>query len=190
MSRKYACRGVGPKAWGVVLAVLLAACQREAHEELSASASPEAAAVDSSARGALQAPEVVRAWLRDLEEAHRAADAAKDPTSRGVAVARLAELYERENTLPRDLPEIVELRQDLAVRAARLELAASDASAALAWVERGLALSEEPSVLAATLWMVAADAHETRGDFGEARRALHQALAINQQLLHRELEEP
>lgn len=190
MSRICVFRGVGPKALGVALAILLVACQREAHEERSASPPMKAAAVDPSAEDVLRAPEIVRAWLQALEEAHRAADEAKDPTSRGAAVARLAELYERGDTLPRNLSEIVQLRQDLAVRAARLELASSDEAAALAWVERGLALSEEPSVLAATLWMVAADVHEARGDLGEARRALRRALAINQQLLDRELEEP
>lgn len=192
MKRARASMGLGPKAWGVSLLLLVAACQREGSEERVASAPTASPAIASSAVGVAPAPEAeaTRSWLRELQVAHRAADDARDPTSRKAALELLTDLYQRGDTLPRAVEEIVQLRQDIAVRAARLALASSDEMAALAWVERGLDLSGEPSVLAATLWMVAADAHEARGDLADARRALQQALAINQQLLDRELEDP
>lgn len=127
-------------------------------------------------------------WLEELEEAHREADMASDDAARRAALGRLAELDQRAPAAP--AAELIELRQDLAVRAARLELQLGRPEAALAWAQRGLELSPGPSVMAATLWLTSADAHEAAGRLDETRAALSKALTINKRLFERELGEP
>jgi hypothetical protein len=128
-----------------------------------------------------------------LKEAHQIADSAASGEEKQRAAERLAALFDAvaslEETPAGTSPHVVAVRQDLAARASQLwlEHAPKDAKRL---AERGLALSETPSVLRANLYIALADAEEALGRPSEARSALVSALSINAQLFEAELEHP
>lgn len=190
-----------PKAWAGAAAraaqvltglALLAAlgCSRK-EEPLPASRQAEGARVDPAEQvrpgGEGRRP---ADWLGEVRRVHERADRAGDPREQQGVLDRMQELW---RTVPPSLGssvEALELRQELAARAARLELAAGRPREARRWAEQGLALKDGVSALRAVLWLVIADAHEVEGNGPEARGALKEALGSHQQLLERELEEP
>jgi tetratricopeptide (TPR) repeat protein len=121
---------------------------------------------------------------------HETIDHASDAATRESALERMSELWASVPPSWAARPEAVELRQELAARAARLELAAGRPREARRWAERGLALDQDVSSLSAALWLVMADAYEAEGNTSEARGALKEALASHERLLERELEDP
>jgi len=130
-----------------------------------------------------------------LRSAHSAADGASahdklSPSRTEDALAAIAKAYTEPLPPQISFTEALPLRQDLADRAARLELAQGNPQAALTWTARGLALSTAPGVFRANLLLTSADAHEAMNQPDAARAALLQALEVNQQLLDRELENP
>ncbi len=129
-------------------------------------------------------------WLRALRLAHEEADDARTPAERAEALASIGRLFEARLPGGVDDPATRALRQDLASRAARLALELGRSAEALDWATRGLGLSSAPTVLRANLLLVRADALEATGQREAARAALVEALAINQQLLDQELENP
>lgn len=176
-------------AWGA--AALTGGC---ATERTRAEPSPESVSVSAAPPPAPAPPSAVSsknaAWITQLREVHQAVDGAQTPAKKRAALGGLEQLF--ESRPPQDMlaAELLPVRQDLADRAARLELSLGNAQDALSWTSRGLGLSTEPSVFRANLLLTTADAHEALGQKKPARTALMQALKVNRALLDRELENP
>lgn len=172
-------------------------------------APPAAQVADRTLPGETKA--LAQDWLLELKQAHTAASAARTDAEKRAALLDLGRAFEHATELSRKLTatpaveakgvtkgapgqmahaEVVSLSQDLASRAARIELALGSGAAALAWAERGLALSPAPSVLRANLLLDAADAHGLSGRPALGKPFLLEALRINQRLLDEELETP
>jgi hypothetical protein len=141
-------------------------------------------------------------WLLEVRRVHRMVDYAETEADRAASLTELSRVFEASAEISRKLgsgsdvgvgsarAEVTSLSQDLASRAARIELARHHGPAALAWAQRGLALSEAPTVMRANLLLDAADAHKLQNEPDKARGLLVEALRINQTLLHKELETP
>jgi hypothetical protein len=125
------------------------------------------------------------AYAAEVRAAHRTADAATSPELKRTAERALASAFERGE----GPGAIAALRQDLADRAARLELELGHAQEALDWTQRGLAIEGAPSLLRANLLITEADAWVALGKRGAARQSLLAALEVNQALLTDELTE-
>jgi tetratricopeptide (TPR) repeat protein len=168
----------------------LGACSRSEAPESKASVA-QSEAEEVTPRQAAAEPEVTRSSEKDFKQAlivaHRAADEAKERPAEEEA----ARLLEQALTLPVAPGETsLILRQDLSVRAATLRLRGGDLKQAEVLVQQGLALSDAPSAARAQLLMTLADVEEAKGQLDEAKQALLGALAINQELFEKELEEP
>jgi hypothetical protein len=129
-----------------------------------------------------------RAYAAEVRAAHQTADAAESPAQKAAAKDALESAFQRGD----EPGAAAAIRQDLADRAARLELELGHAAEALRWTQRGLAIDDAPSVLRANLLITEAEALAAQGQRAEARQALFAALEINQALLQVELdtEEP
>lgn len=82
------------------------------------------------------------------------------------------------------------VRQDLAYRLARIDMAEGRDRDALSWAQKGLALGRNASVETANLLIVSGHANQRIGNEQQAIVDLHEALVINDTLLTRALEAP
>jgi hypothetical protein len=133
------------------------------------------------------------AWVAELRSVHVKLDAAKSASEQRSALQAVERLFESPPQLGAvggTAPELLPLRQDLASRAARVELALGDAMNAGRWAERGLTLTSAPSLFRANLLLDSAEVSRRKGDHAGARAALLEAMQINQHLLEEELESP
>jgi len=130
-------------------------------------------------------PSQDRAYAAEVRAAHQTADSATTQEQKRAAERALESAFERSAAPGAEAA----LRQDLADRAARLELELGHAQQALDWTQRGLAVEGAPDLLRANLLITEADAWVALGQRGEARQSLLAALEINQALLSSELEE-
>lgn len=122
-----------------------------------------------------------------LRKVHEEADAARSQKEKSLSAERLLSLYEA--TGAESSPHFLSVRQDLAARAAQLLLEESP-SRAKESAERGLSLSNAPSVVRANLLLALADAEEALRNPSKAKRALVEALVINEELFQSEMEAP
>jgi hypothetical protein len=132
-------------------------------------------------------------WIAELRAVHAQLDAAKGASAQREALRAVERLFESaapQGTGVTSAPELLPLRQDLASRAAQVELALGQAASAGRWAQRGLALSTAPSLFRANLLLDAAEARRLEGDDAGARAALLDAMQVNQHLLEEELENP
>lgn len=122
-----------------------------------------------------------------LRKLHEEADKAASLEEKSAAADNLLSLY--DSVSHDNSPHVVSVRQDLAARASQLLLDKSPArSKQLA--KSGLELSQAPSVLRANLFLVLADAEEALGNKDQAKKALVEALTINEKLFESELKTP
>jgi hypothetical protein len=122
-----------------------------------------------------------------LRKAHEEADAAH---SNAAKLASAEQLLALDKTLgENDSPHLIALRQDLAARAAELLLQQTPARARESAL-RGLSLSSAPSVLRANLLLALADAEEALKNEDQTRKALVEALSINEKLFESEMQTP
>lgn len=122
-----------------------------------------------------------------LREVHEGADSARSAREKTLSAERLLSLYEATGT--EDSPHLLAVRQDLAARAAQL-LMEEAPDRAKESAQLGLNLSQTPSVLRANLFLALADAEEALGNRAQAKRALLEALVINEELFRSEMETP
>lgn len=122
-----------------------------------------------------------------LRKVHEEADAARSLEEKLASAQSLLSLYEAISS--GNSPHLISVRQDLLARAAHFQLESSPAHAKES-AERGLLLSRAPSVLRANLFLALADAEEALGSQERAKKALMEALAINEQLFESEMETP
>lgn len=153
--------------------------------ELSRPAAQREASVGQAGEDAPEPP-----WLSQLGAAHEAADLAETPATRREAVETVGRAFREPSPAGVSQAEALDIRQDLAARAAQLELSLGDAESALDWTRRGLALSQSASVFRANLLMIQADVLTTQERPDLARKALLEALEVNTALLEQELENP
>lgn len=125
-------------------------------------------------------------FKNSLLEAHAAADAAETEQMQVQAARSMESAF----GMPVSTPAALELRQELAARAAAIWIELGRDAAAESLIQSGLELSSHPSAARAQLLMVQADLAEGRGRDELARASLMAALAINQQLFEQEIEEP
>ncbi len=155
-------------------------------------ATPSFSAPPAPARAPTSEPSSA-SWVAELRSVHGRLDGATHASERHAVLQDVERLFE---SAPRERPEVtaasevLSLRQDLASRAARIELDLGDAVLAARWAQRGLALSQAPSLFRANLLLDAAEARRRLGDDAGARTALLEAMQINQNLLEEELENP
>jgi hypothetical protein len=124
---------------------------------------------------------------------HAQLDGAESAIDKRAALSDVERVFEASpppSTMDVSAPELLPLRQDLASRAARVELDLGHAASADQWARRGLALTTTPSIFRANLLLDAAEARRRQGDDAGARAALVEAMQINQHLLDEELETP
>lgn len=124
------------------------------------------------------------AWLERVERAHVTADL--DPAPQANAALREALALPVPSDVSAAHRRVV--HQDLLFRIARAELDAGQLEAALAAVDRGLALGQQPDVFAANLHIARGEALERLGRDAEAASAYYEALEINRKLLHHVLD--
>jgi tetratricopeptide (TPR) repeat protein len=175
----------------MTLGTCLGACSRseepESEASLVESETEQVVAPEEAAEPPVNKRSSEREFKQALIVAHRAADEAKNR----VAEEKAARLLEQALTLPPAPGEAsLILRQDLSVRAATLRLRGGELKQAEVLVRQGLALSEAPSAARAQLFITLADVEEAKGQADDAKQALLNALAINQELFEKELEEP
>jgi hypothetical protein len=126
--------------------------------------------------------------IASLRKLHADVDAAESPAQMRAVEARLESAFEAE--WPLQPSEAAPLRQDLAERAARLALAQDRVEEARKWAQKGLDVADGQPFLRANLLVALADAERQANALDSARGHLLEALAINQELLDRELEHP
>ena len=134
------------------------------------------------------APAIAHSWAQEVRKVHESADHAETHEALVNHARRMEQLAFYEARPPQR--EAIQLAQDLAARSALLYLRASQPDEARRVVLRGLRRSDEPSASRTQLFMTLADAEEALGHGSSARKALLEALAINQQLFKKELETP
>src|SRR5690606_5578050 len=131
--------------------------------------------------------EALRELTTRLKRAHQIADQASTTSEKQAAAELLTDLFEETAATPS--PHVTAVRQDLAARASQLRLEEAPLEAKRL-AEQGLALTENPSVLLANLFIALADAEEALRNQAQARSALVSALTINEQLFEAELQHP
>ncbi len=183
------------KPRGVVLVSMLAlgptatSCAPDEPETEEPTALPPAPAVPRAAlEPSSSSPTVGEMELPSrLRSVHEAADRADSEEERLHMADELLVLFRRIES--DRSPHLVSVRQDLAARAANLLVASAPKRAKVA-AEEGLALSHQPSILRANLFISLADAEEALGNDAAARSALLRAITINETLLESELKTP
>lgn len=185
--------------------LLVGSCTRE-HGASTGDARDTRAATSAVEAPAVQVPAEAKSaaadWLKEVRKVHTLVDRAETESEKDAALAEMTRTFEAATDISRKLDagadvgvesahaEVLSLSQDLASRAARMELDRKHGPAALTWAERGLAVSHAPTVLRANLLLDAADAHKLANEPDAARGLLVEALRINQTLLDKELETP
>lgn len=178
----------------LALCVALMGCSRVDKSARKAASDPvppelrEEATPDSEQSGSAPPQNSPAAALsQKLREVHEAADSARSREQKLAAARNLLSLYESISS--EGSPHLISVQQDLLARAAHFQLESSPARAK-ELVERGLLLSSTPSILRANLFLALADAEEALGNQERAKKALMEALAINENLFESEMETP
>lgn len=181
-----------PGALSLVLALSVTAwgCSRAENavqKEQAAAGERALRSEQGPARQARRPKEVSPPLAEQLRKVHAEADAARSKKEKARSSQRLLSLFDA--TEGESSPHLTSVRQDLAARAAELLLDESPEQAKQS-AERGLFLSNTPTVLRANLLLVLADAEEALGNQDKAKRALVEALLINEELFKSEIETP
>ncbi len=176
----------------VLVAIAVGCARREEPDARKTGGLPSATSAIATAAPEVTPPTQATRWVAELRSVHAKLDAAKSASEQRAALQAVEHLFEATHPLGsgESAPELLPLRQDLASRAARIELHLGDAASAGRWTERGLALAAAPSLFRANLLLDAAEVRRREGNEAGARSALLEALQINQHLLEEELENP
>lgn len=134
-------------------------------------------------------PESTR-WLESIQASHRSAD--DRLLSRETAAARATLVTAWDTPPPTTIAaeDARVVRQDIAYRLARIDMAEGRNQDALTWARKGLALGRNASVETANLLIVSGHVNQRIGNEQQAIVDLHDALVINDTLLTRALEAP
>jgi murein L,D-transpeptidase YcbB/YkuD len=177
----------------VVLVALAVGCARSEEPDSSKTDNlPRATSAITTAAPEVMPPSQAAHWVAELRSVHAKLDAAKSASEQRTALQAVERLFESTPPLGsgESAPELLPLRQDLASRAARVELHRGDTASAGRWAARGLHLAAAPSLFRANLLLDAAEVRRREGNEAGARAALLEAMQINQHLLEEELENP
>jgi hypothetical protein len=125
-------------------------------------------------------------WSQRVRHAHELTDKARSEGERRVAIAALRQVL--RDAPPPATPRVQWVLQDLQFRLALALVDNKEHESALTVVEQGLNMAQEPTLARANLLALQGKVFELQGKPGEAARALHEALLINEVLLERALE--
>jgi hypothetical protein len=124
--------------------------------------------------------------MSELRAAHALADHATEPKSRLLALAALSRAYSRA---PREAAAL-SLRQDLTARLANLSRVSGEPREALSWARRGLDEGGAASAMKAQLWIELGEAEVALEHNAAAKKALVEAMKVNEELMLTELGKP
>ncbi|MEM6954357.1 MAG: hypothetical protein AAF411_04255 [Myxococcota bacterium] len=130
--------------------------------------------------GACSAPNA--RWLRSVEEAQRAADAARVEGDLEAAREHLLPVADGEGVQDSNGSGVRALRQDAHYQIARLALELDDGAGALRHADAGIALGGG-DLYEANLWIVRGQANEHLGRDDVAGSDYHRALLLNDAML-------